>query len=235
MPPTTRVQQGRGRGAIWRGVLVACALCAHAAGVALAAERPEVTGARLYVSHQRIVSDLDCAHLFSEQIVGTVESGLPAVVELAWRLVDDDGDDVRRGVQAFGLRYDVWDDVYSLERGDTTFAFTSFDALRGAVEHLQRVPVVAVHDIRAGGVYAVEFAVAVHPLRGSEQQRIVGWVDDTVRGSDASWREQLLNVNDLIHRFFSRDRDASNQSDWFRSILFTPASLPSERRDQGGR
>lgn len=213
--------------------LVACAMLAPA--FARAGNRPAIANARVYVAQSRIVTDLECAHLFSEQIVGTVESGLPAVVELAYRLLDKDRDDIRRGLHTFRLRYDVWDDEYSLERGDSTVVFPSFAALRGAVEKLRRVPIVNVHDIEAGGVYSIELSIAVHALRGGEQREIVGWVDDTVRGSsDGSWREQLLNVNGLIHRFFSRDQGPANQSEWFQSIMFTPASLSPDRSDNAG-
>lgn len=221
-----------------RRVLVLALLSACAAllpSFALAGERPAIGSVRIYVDHSRIVTDLDCSHLFSEQVIGTVESGLPAVVELLYRLTDEDDEDVHRGVHAFRLRYDVWDDVYSLERGDTATEFESFSALRGAVERLRRVPIVPLGEVRPGGVYAIEFSIAVHPLRGGEQKKIVGWVDETVRAeSEGSWRENLLNVNDLIHRFFSRDRDTSNRSEWYQSILFTPASLPLAR-DEGRR
>jgi len=197
---------------------------------AAAGGRPAVTGARMYVSHSRIVSDVDCTDLFSEQIVGTVESGLPAVVELLYRIVDQKDDTVHRGVHTCRLRYDVWDDVYTLDRGDSSTTFKSFDAMRGAVEHPHALPIVGVRDVKPGGIYAIEFSVSVQPLRGGDEQTIVGWVDDTVRGqSDGSWHEQMLNVNDLIHRFFSRDSDSTHRGAWFRSIFFTPASLPLAR------
>jgi hypothetical protein len=202
--------------------------------MAWAGERPAIASARVYVEHSRIVTDLDCARLFSEQIIGTVESGLPAVVELLYKLTDDEDKDVRRGVHTYRLHYDVWDDVYALERGGASETFSSFIELRSAVERMRAVPIVPVDDIEPGGVYAIELSIAVHPLRGGEQKRIVGWVDENVRGtSDGSWHEQLLNVNGLIHRFFSRDRDDSNRSEWFRTIMFTPASLPLARADEG--
>lgn len=216
-------------------VAAALILCAAFTESARADERPAIAGVRVYVAGNVIVTEVRCVHLFTEQVIGTVESGLPAVVELAYRLLDKKHNDVHRGVHSFRLGYDVWDDVYSFERGDSTAQFASFDELRRAVEQLRRVPIVGIHDVQAAGVYSIELSVAVHPLRGGEQGEIVGWVDETVRASsDGSWREQLLNVNGLIHRFFSRDQAPSNQSDWFETILFTPASLPLDRTGGGG-
>jgi hypothetical protein len=218
-----------------RGALTLLWVCtALVPAAARAGERPVIASARVYVAHSRIVSDLHCTRLFSEQIVGTVESGLPAVVELLYRVANRDDDDVHRGALVLRLQYDVWDDIYALDRGDTSLSFTSFTAMRNAVERMRRVPIVAIGDVEPGGVYSIEFSVAVHPLRGGEQKRIVGWVDETVRGkNDGSWREQILNVNDLIHRFFRRDRESTNRSDWFRTIMFTPATLPLGRDADG--
>jgi hypothetical protein len=157
------------------------------------------------------------------------------VVELAYRLSHQGEGDVGRGVFVLRLHYDVWDDVYSLERGDTTRTFDSFATLRRAVEQLRRVPIVAVDRLQPAGVYRITLSVAVHPLRGGAEREIVGWVDDTVRNSEGAWHEQLLNVNGLIHRFFARDRSDDNRSEWFESILFTPASLPLENRTAGGQ
>jgi len=76
----------------------------------------------------------------------------------------------------------------------------------------------------------VEISVAVHPLRDSDREQIVGWVDETVRrNGDDGWREQMLNINGLIHQFFGRERKNLNQSDWFRSMSFKPNVL--ENRD----
>jgi len=193
---------------------------------ARAAERPAITRASVYVSGDVIAGDLDCADLFSEEVVGTVESGLPAVVELLYQIVDRKGKRVRGGLYTLELRYDVWDDIYTLDRGDTVRSFDSFGAMGAAVERLRGVPVAPLADVASDGEYAVEFAIAVHPLRGSEETEMVGWVDEQVAGSASrGWRERLLNVNDLITRFFSHDKDTTSRSEWHRTAYFSPSNL----------
>lgn len=218
------------RGLRWRAVAFLLPAFVAFLSTPAVAGKPVVSSARPYVARSNIVTDLTCRDLFSEQVTGTVESGLPAVVELLYRLVDREDEQIHRGVHTYQLQYDVWEDVYTLDAGDSASTFTSFASMQRAVEHLSRVAIVPIDAVEPGGVYAVELSISVQPLRGGDEQKIVGWVNETVRGtSDDSWHEQLLNVNDLIHRFFSRNRDSSDRSDWFRGIWFTPASLPLAR------
>ena len=187
-------------------------------------EKPSVTGARMFVNGDVVMSDLTCRNLFSERIVGTVQSGLPAVVELLYQLVTRQDKTVGRGLHAYELQYDVWDDVYTIDHADSESHYFSFDAMANAVEHLRRIAIIPVEAIDPVTEYAVQFSVSVHPLRGSEQQ-IVGWVGENV-GAQGSSHTQMLNVNDLIQSFFARDRDVSNRSDWFETEFFQPNRLP---------
>ncbi|MCK5619901.1 MAG: hypothetical protein KAJ17_10895, partial [Candidatus Krumholzibacteria bacterium] len=63
--------------------------------------------------------------------------------------------------------------------------------------------------------------------KGSQTQRLEGFVEEAVGArAHGSWREQVLNINDLISRFFSRDKGTSNRSDVYQSRFFQPQSLP---------
>jgi len=218
----------------WRWILVVLAAQAFAGVTTVRAdERPVIGGASVYIRGGVVHCNLRCDNLFTERIVGTVESGLPAVVELLYRVHNADNKRVRRGLHSYELVYDVWDDVYSLDRGDTLIVYDGFDAMRAALEQLQGVAVAPVADLGPEERYTVEFSISVHPLRGTEEEQIVGWVDEQVLGqSSRSWHERVLNVGDLVHGLFSRDRDHSVRSEWYRTAAFTPATL---RHDRSGR
>jgi hypothetical protein len=173
-----------------------------------------------------VVCTIVSSGLFSEQVVNTVESGLPAVVELLYRVVDARDHALRRGLYTMEIRCDVWNDVYSLARDDTSYTYASFALVAAAVEQLQRVRVMPVSALRGVTSIAVECNIAVYPLRGKEQREIVGWVEEQVGGqSSRTWREQVLNIDDLIQRLQSRD--SGRRSDWLRSAVYT---LPSGAR-----
>jgi len=214
-------------------LFLAQAILIAGVGDARANERPVIGGASVYVRGGVVHCDLRCDNLFTERIVGTVQSGLPAVVELLYTMHDARDKRVRRGLHSYELVYDVWDDAYTLNRGDTLVVFGGFDALRAAMERLQGVAVAPVADLEADQRYTVDFSIAVYPLRGTEEEQIVGWVDEQVLGqSSRAWHERVLNVGDLIHGLFSRDSDRSVRSDWYRTAAFTPSTL---RHDRSGR
>jgi hypothetical protein len=203
------------------------------AAAAYGDDGPRVTGARLYVSGDSLMSDLTCTGLFSEEITGTVMSGLPAVVEMLFSLDSRARDVVQRGIRAYELRYDVWEDHYTVKGVDTTSVFDTFEAMSDAVENLRGVTIIPLNMLDENNDYLVRFSIAVHPLRGREQSKIVGWVGETVRGSDeGSSRQQLLNLNDLIEHFFAREERAPTRSRWFETERFKPGLLPGS--DGGG-
>jgi len=190
-------------------------------------DRPFIVEARVFRTNGTIVGDITCGGLFSDQVVGTVESGLPAVVELLYTLKSGKGRIVDRGLHVLELRHDIWENTYLLTKEDTTLFFRSFEGMGLAVEHLQMISLIPIQDVDPTVEYSIEFLVAVHPLRGREQERIAGWVGENVRGDDGgSSRSQMLNLNDLIEHFFAREKSVANRSDWYRTTVFTPGRLP---------
>ncbi|NIM18672.1 MAG: DUF4390 domain-containing protein [Candidatus Latescibacteria bacterium] len=189
--------------------------------------RPTILAVRLYISDGMLTSDVKSTGLFSDQIVGTVQSGLPAIVELYYSLDARNNGSVKKGIFSYELCYDVWDDRYSIEATDTTAFYPTFDALRQAVQHIRNLALAPVHEIATNKEYSVRLGVTVNPLSGSDRQKITGWLGETVRGkSTESWREQVLNLNDLIKHFFARRKTGTNQSEWFQTDFFSPEKLP---------
>jgi len=207
-------------------------IVAGAGGVA-AEERPFVSEVTPYVRDSSLVCDIRSGGLFSERIVGTVQSGLPAIMEVIYAFETRGGKTVGSGVHSFELSYDVWEDVYSVAAGDTTESFAGPDGLAemsAYVEFLRRVKVAPVDHLDPSLEYTLLITIAIHPLTGSEERRVEGLVEESVGArSHQSWREQLLSINELISRFFSRDKGASNRSDLFRSASFAPGELPGSK------
>jgi hypothetical protein len=190
-------------------------------------QRPSILGARLFVAGGFLESDITSRGLFSDRVVRTIESGLPATVELFYAVVSGGGDASSRGAHIYELRYDVWEDFYSIAGFDSLRRFSSFDAMSAVIEHLRGVPIIPIERVKTDGAYTIRFSIAVRPLRGGEEREIAGWVGENVRGgTEDGWREQLLNLNDLIERFFARERDTAARSEWFETESFVPRLLP---------
>ncbi|MBN1165114.1 MAG: DUF4390 domain-containing protein [Candidatus Krumholzibacteriota bacterium] len=195
--------------------------------------RPVITEIDLCVKKGQLSCDVKTEGLFSERIVGTVRSGLPAVVELFFHLTETNKKTVKRGVFSCSLNYDVWDDIYSLSAEDSTRRFSTFEALRGAVEHLRSIALVPVEEILSDRSYIILLSVAVNPLQGTERRKIDGWIRDKVsRQEEDSWHEQVMSLNELISHFFTRDTDVTNRSEWFQSGPFELDLLPKKEEER---
>jgi hypothetical protein len=212
-------------------ILFVCGTPARGGGVKT--EKPAILDASVFASGGLLAGELACSGIFTDRIAGTIQSGLPAVVELLYRLVTKEDKTVSRGLHAYGLRYDVSENRYFVEGDDGTEQFATFEGMTGAIEHLHDIAIIPLARLDRGTAYAVQFRIAVHPLHGMEAQRITGWVSEQMRNDTGdSWRENVLNLNELIQHFFAPDADTANRSKWYETGFFHPDALP--RRDAPG-
>jgi hypothetical protein len=215
--------------------IVSCLTLTTVTPVALGEEeRPAIVRIDLYVANGQLTGDIATRGLFPERIVGTVQSGLPSVVELFYHLMESGGGSFERGVHSFSLQYDVWNDAYSVTWQDSTVSLPSLEAMRSMIEQMRGITLVPVDRMLPDHSYQVEMSVAVSPLQGTDKRKMAGWIRENVGGrTEDSWHEQLLNVNDLITHFFSSEEESPMRSEWFRSPIFRPDLLPSHESEEG--
>ena len=188
--------------------------------------RPTIVSVRLAVEDGYITGDVTSSGLFSERITGTVQSGLPAVMDVFYYFSTLDGGTLAENVLSFSLSYDVWEDVYSMEASDTTMTFPTFDGMQQAIQELQHLTLVSLDSLDTSRSYRVHMSIMINPLRGADREQIAGWVSENMRTSeDDSWHGQVLNLNELISHFFSRERGVVNRSSWYKSAFVRTDSL----------
>jgi hypothetical protein len=193
-------------------ILAAMPASAHAPS----SERPVISDARIYTDGSTLFCDLTSSGILSDRITGTVKSGLPAVVEVFYQLATKGRGVKVEGIHSWSLRYDVWEDIYSVSDGDTTVTIESIEAMENMISRLKGISLIPFSRLTEGKKFTVKFSIAVNPFSGSEGEQVEGWIEESAgvrQGS--SWREQVLNVNDLISHLFSRNRDAARRSEWF--------------------
>ncbi|MEZ5357708.1 MAG: DUF4390 domain-containing protein [Candidatus Zixiibacteriota bacterium] len=188
--------------------------------------QPAILSVSLGTDQGYITCDVKSSGLFSERITGTVKSGLPAVVDLFYYFSTREGNTVAENVLSFSLRYDVWDDIYSIEAPDTTRSYSAFSEMQQAIDNLHQLKLVQLDSLDSNRSYRVHMRIMINPLRGTDREKIAGWVSENMRTSeDDSWHGQVLNLNELISHFFSRERGVVNQSGWYKSDFVKPDSL----------
>lgn len=187
---------------------------------------PTIESLRLSVENNYLSADVTSSGLFSERITGTIQSGLPAVVDLFYYLSTLDGGALAENVFSLSLSYDVWEDIYTIDTGDTAVSYTSLAHVKQAVQTLHHLELVSLDSIDPGRSYRVHMSIMINPLRGADRDQIAGWVRENVwAGDDDSWHRQVLNLNELISHFFSKEGGVVNQSGWYKSDIIKPDSL----------
>lgn len=196
-----------------------------------ASSRPVIRDVHIYTDGSTLFCDLSSNGILNDRISGTVRSGLPAVVELFYHLRTKGRGVSIEGIHSWSLRYDVWEDIYSVSDGDTTVTLESIESMENMISRLEGISLAPFSRLAAGKTFTVRFCIAVNPFSGTEGGKVKSWVEESGEDrQESTWREQVLNVNDLISHFFSRDRDASSRSEWFETDRITPEQLPEKGR-----
>jgi hypothetical protein len=196
-------------------------------------ERPEIREVSVYTDGSSLLCDVWSAGMLNERIEGTVRSGLPAVVELFYQLKSKGRGGSLKGIRSWSLRYDVWEDVYSVSDGDTTVTLESMESMERMISTLRGISLAPFSRLTAGKTFAVKFRIAVNPFAGSQDELVSGWIDESgEQRQESTWREQVLNVNDLVSRLFSGDRAAETRSDWFETERLYPERLKRADRSE---
>lgn len=189
-------------------------------------DRPAINDVHIYTDGTTLLCDVSSGGMLSDRISGTVRSGLPAVVELFYHLKSKGRGVSFEGIHSWSLRYDVWEDIYSVSDGDTTVTIESIESMERMISNLKGISLAPFSRLAEGKTFTVRFCIAVNPFSGTEGRQAEGWIEESagVR-QESTWREQVLNVNDLISHFFSKDRDAASRSEWFETDPVTPAQV----------
>ena len=189
-------------------------------------ERPVISDVHLYTDGSTLFCDLSSDGMLSDRISGTVRSGLPAVVELFYHLKTKGRGVSIEGIYSWSLRYDVWEDIYSVSDGDTTVTLESIESMENLISRLRGISLAPFSRLVAGKRFTVKFSIAVNPFSGSAGRQVEGWIEESAGArQESTWREQVLNVNDLISHLFSRNRDAASHSEWFETDPVTPEQV----------
>jgi hypothetical protein len=216
------------------GAIIATALAAlPSSSLALPPQSPVIQSVRLYTDGHYLLCDVTSTGLLGDRIAGTVRSGLPAVVELFYHLKSRGFDSSVKGIQSWSLRYDVWEDIYSVSDGDTTVTLNSIESMENMISRLDGISLVPFSRLAKGRTFTVRFSIAVNPLSGTRGELVEGWIEESGENrQESTWREQVLNIGDLISHFFSKDRGAASRSAWFETAGRRPEELPVRERGE---
>jgi hypothetical protein len=165
-------------------------------------------------------------NLFSRKIIGTIQSGLPSIINAEVKLMDNVKKQVLHKLISRSISYDIWEEEYSLATEETVKTFRDFESVKRAGSRLTQFPLIAANFLRAQAIYSVRIRVAIIPISAGQGAKVNEWLlypNQTEEGFASDDRSSgfKFTLGNLIS-FFVRDRRRSRyNSDWFSSEPFT--------------
>lgn len=201
--------------AIWLMLLLAYCSGLHAGdGAKITLVEPFFTAGSLHVV-------VRSENIFNPKISGTINSGLPCLIEVEVELRDNSGRVMRRLVQPFRISYNIWEEKYQLDSADTVAIFTDFTRLREQFTLFRSAAIVARSRLKASQSYRLRVRIGVAPISSRQSRKLSGWLETSggKNQDDITSEEQSsgfrVNVSLLVSWFLGNSKKHTHYSPWF--------------------
>lgn len=169
-------------------------------------------------------------NLFSRRIVGTIQSGLPSVIQAEIRLLDSAKRSVVRKHITRTIIYDLWDELYTLRSPDTSLTFNKFEAVQASGSQIDSLLLTPRSQLSMQQKYRVQLRVSIIPITARQAEKVTDWLQTSsqtqeVLASDDRTSSFQLNLNKLVSFFVSSRKRSVFESDWFESRVFSLSEL----------
>jgi len=164
-------------------------------------------------------------NLFSEKIIGTIQSGLPSIVQVELKLLDSRRRQITRKFISTSIEYDIWGEKYYLTRNGRKQTFESFAEAEKACTRLQDEKLFIRTNRWDDKAYTVQIRVGIIPISSGQAEKVTDWImdpnqtEETV-ASDNRTTGFELNINKLISFFVGKKKGSKYVSGWVASPPF---------------
>jgi hypothetical protein len=185
----------------------------------------------------RLVVSAQCKNLFSRKSMSTLQSGLPAVVQIDIGLLKAEraktlfsGEEgnfrtVRTVRVVRSITYNIWDERYAIREGDDTAIYSDFASAEREVGRLGEEWLAEAGQLKAESTYGVRLRAQIIPISAEQGDKIADWLRNPHKmgeelADDSGESGFQLNVSRLISSFWEKGKRARNQSAWYVSKPF---------------
>ncbi len=178
----------------------------------------------------QLVISAEFKNLFSRRIVGTIQSGLPSIIQIEIKVVDSTNHSLVRKRLSRTLSYDLWEERYTLKFQDTTLTFIEFAALKAGSNNLKQLRLLIPQALEPGQRYQITLRVGIVPITSRQAEKVTDWLlnpnqTDEYIASDERASGFQLNLNKLVSFFATNRKRSIFTSRWFSSENFTLSDL----------
>ena len=181
------------------------------------------------LSGDSLVVSADFKNLFSRKIVGTIQSGLPSIVEIQIKLFEGTKQIVRKPISR-SIEFDVWEERYRVRSPDTTQVYFEFEQVKQAANRLMNVFLISKALLAATKNYTMQIRVGIIPISAHQANKVSYWLENPNQSEEAIASDNRssgfsLNINKLVSFFVNKKKGSRFSSKWFSSRSFRLAEL----------
>ena len=181
------------------------------------------------LSGDSLVVSADFKNLFSKKIVGTIQSGLPSIVEIQIKLLEGTRQIVRKPISR-SIEFDVWEERYLVRSPDTTQVYFEFEQVTRASNRLLNAFLISRALLAAAKNYTIQIRVGIVPISAHQANKVSYWLENPNQSEEAIASDNRssgfsLNINKLVSFFVSNKKGSQFSSKWFSSRPFRLAEL----------
>ncbi len=172
----------------------------------------------------------DFQNLFSEKIIGTIQSGLPSIVQIEIKLVATENKQIVRRQIVCSISYNIWQERYSIIYEDTAEIYSDFTEARKRSSHLKNVTLITSKFLNKKLNYNIQIRVSIIPISSRQSDKINDWLLDPNQTEESLASDERasgfkLNLSNLVSLFVGGKKRSRYSSDWYSSKTFRISDL----------
>lgn len=164
-----------------------------------------------------LVLNLRIENLFTPKIVGTIQSGLPSIVQIHIQLLEN------QRVRLFDksifkrITYNIWDEYYTVECDTVIEKVRNFEALKVKSSLLRNLVLLARKRLNPASHYLLRIRAGISPISAIQSHKFNSWLREsrTTQSeivSDERSSGFRLNISNLVSFFIGNDHRRKSRS-----------------------
>lgn len=176
------------------------------------------------ISKNQLVVSATFTNLFSNKIVGTIQSGLPSIIQIEIKLRDNAARQLAHRLLVRSISYNVWENRYTI-RDDSTHFYSDLEEVKRVSSSIDSVVIAPAAELRTAASYQVQLRVAIIPISSIQSKKVTDWLldpnqtEETIASDDRAGGFKL-NLSNLISYFVGEKKQSQYSSDWHSSPPF---------------
>lgn len=164
-------------------------------------------------------------NLFSQKIVGTIQSGLPSIIEIEIKLLQKNKKSILHKRFTRTISYDIWEEQYKINSEDTTNIFYDFDEAKKFSSKFKNLALIEKNKLDENTKYNFLIRVSIIPISSLQAEKVTDWLQNPNQSeeylaSDDRTSGFKLNLNKLVSYFVGNKKRSQYSSKWYSSNTF---------------